>query len=115
MKLSQIAEILEAEYLCGKERCDMEIESICGSDLMSDVMAYVKEGGMLLTGLIHPQVIRTAEMMDISAIVFVRGKKPDENIIKLAIEKNIAILSTALPMYQACGRIYSASTGEGKT
>jgi len=65
MKAREILEILNAELLTGEENLDMEFNAACGSDLMSDVMAYVKENVVLLTGLVNPQVIRTAEMMDI--------------------------------------------------
>lgn len=113
MKLSKVAEILGAEILVAGQT-DMEIESACGSDLMSDVMAYVKENVLLLTGLVTPQVVRTAEMMDIKAIVFVRGKTPGENVLELAQEKGIAILRTCEPMFIACGKLYSAGiTGKG--
>ena len=63
---------------------------------------------MLLTGLINPQVIRTAEMVDMKAIVFVRGKEPTEEILELAREAGIAILATKLPMYISCGKLYEA-------
>lgn len=113
MKLSKIIEILNAELLSG-DNMDMEIISACGSDLMSDVMAYVKENVLLLTGLVSPQVIRTAEMMDIKAVVFVRGKTPGENILELAAEKNIAVMTTHNPMFIACGKLYEAGlTGKG--
>jgi len=113
MKLSKVAEILGAEILYdGGE--DIEIESACGSDLMSDVMAFVKENVLLLTGLVSPQVIRTAEMMDIRAVVFVRGKVPAQNILELAREKGIAVMSTNYPMFIACGKLYSEGlTGKG--
>jgi len=113
MKLSKIAEILGAEILSDGEE-DIEIESACGSDLMSDVMAFVKENVLLLTGLVSPQVIRTAEMMDIRAVVFVRGKVPGQNILDMAREKGIAVMSTCYPMFIACGKLYSAGlTGKG--
>ncbi len=113
MKLNEVIKILGAEILVGGQT-DMEIESACGSDLMSDVMAYVKENVLLLTGLATPQVIRTAEMMDIKAIVFVRGKTPGQNVLDLAQEKGIVILRTCEPMFIACGKLYSAGiTGKG--
>lgn len=107
MKLREVVRILEANLLSGDDM-DMEILSACGSDLMSDVMAYVKENVMLLTGLISPQVIRTAEMMDIKAVVFVRGKNPGQNILELAEEKGIALMTTCHPMFIACGKLYEA-------
>lgn len=114
MKVSEIVRVLEAEVLMGNEDSELEITSACGSDLMSDVMAYVKENVLLLTGLNNPQVIRTAEMMDIKIVTFVRGKSPDQNIINLAKEKDIMVLTTKHPMFIACGKLYSAGiTGRG--
>jgi len=108
MKAREILEILNAELLTGEENLDMEFNAACGSDLMSDVMAYVKENVVLLTGLVNPQVIRTAEMMDIKLVVFIRGKRPEEKIIQMAKEKGIAIMTTNDPMFIACGKLYSA-------
>lgn len=108
MKITKVKEILNAKVLTGEELLDTEVNSACGSDLMSDVLAYVKDRALLLTGLVNPQVVRTAEMMDISAIVFVRGKVPEDNVIDLAKSKDMVILSTDYPLYIACGRLYSA-------
>lgn len=113
MKLREVVEILDATLISGND-LDMEIVSACGSDLMSDVMAYVKENVLLLTGLVSPQVVRTAEMMDIKAVVFVRGKVPGQNIVELAEEKGIILMSTSNPMFIACGKLYGAGlTGKG--
>lgn len=113
MKLREVVEILDATLISGND-LDMEIVSACGSDLMSDVMAYVKENVLLLTGLVSPQVVRTAEMMDIKVVVFVRGKVPGQNIIELAEEKGIVLMSTNNPMFIACGKLYDAGlTGKG--
>lgn len=107
MKVSQIAEILEARVLTGAELMDRtEIHSACGSDMMSDVLAYVKDQGALLTGLVNPQVVRTAEMMDMHCIIFVRGKQPDDNLVALAKARDIIILCTRHRMYKACGLLY---------
>ena len=108
MKVSEIINILEAELVVGNENLNMDIQSACGSDLMSDVMAYVKDSVIILTGLFNPKVIRTAEMMDIKVVTFVRGKKLEPKIIDLAKELNITILTTKHPMFIACGRLYSA-------
>lgn len=113
MLVSEIKQILEAEFICGEDKADSNVESACGSDMMSDVLAYVKDQGVLLTGLVNPQVIRTAEMMDMHVIVFVRGKMPDEDMIALAKSKNMALLSTKMPMYIACGKLYSAGLSGG--
>ena len=107
MKVSEIIEILEAELLVGTGT-DMEIHAACGADLMSDVMAYVKDNVLLLTGLVSPQVIRTAEMMDIKAVVFVRGKNPGPAVLELAEEKGMIVLTTRNPMFIACGKLYGA-------
>jgi len=109
MILSEIADVIKAEVLSGEsadELNDIDIHNACGSDLMSDVLAFVKDQSLLLTGLVNLQVVRTAEMMDIRAVCFVRGKTPPESLIELAKELGIVILKTQLPMYIACGRLY---------
>lgn len=107
MKINAIKELLDAEVLCGSESLEKEIHSACGSDMMSDVLAYVKDQAVLLTGLVNAQVIRTAEMMDMKCIVFVRSKRPSQDMIELAQESGIAVLTTAKRMYDACGILYS--------
>lgn len=115
MRISRIAEILDAEIICCKDTADtVEVNSACGSDMMSDVLAYVKDQGLLLTGLCNPQVIRTAEMMDILAVAFVRGKKPDAAMIELAESKGIILMTTDSRMYLACGKLYEAGLDAGK-
>lgn len=107
MLLSEIKNVLGAEFLgCDETLLEKDIKTAFGSDLMSDVLAFVDEQTMLLTGLINSQVIRTAEMMDITAICFVRGKTPAEDVIELANEKDIAILTTPKTMYTSCGLLY---------
>lgn len=114
MLLSQIVELINGEIHTCSERINLDIRSACGADLMSDVMAFSKENTMLLTGLINPQVIRTAEMMDIQVVVFVRGKKPSREMCELAEEKGIVLLSTNLSMFTACGVLYKAGiVGKG--
>ncbi|MEG2931843.1 MAG: hypothetical protein RR825_08640, partial [Ruthenibacterium sp.] len=85
---------------------EREVSSACGSDFMSDVLAYVKNQALLLTGLVNPQVIRTADMMDMKCIVFVRGKMPDESILELARDRDIVVMSANIRMYTACGLLY---------
>ncbi len=106
MKISEIKSILNAELICGEEYLDNEVFTACGSDMMSDVLAYVKEQAVLLSGLVNPQVVRTAEMMDMKCIVFVRGKHPDMDMIDLAVERDIVLLGTNLEMFTACGLLY---------
>ena len=108
MEMSKVKEALNAEVLCGGDRLDEKVLSACGSDLMSDVLAFVKDQSMLLTGLMNPQVIRTAEMMDMKCVVFVRGKTPDHSILELAESMDIVIMTTNYRMYEACGRLYAA-------
>jgi len=107
MKICEVKEVLSAEVLCGNELMNNEVSYAFGSDLMSDVLAFVKGKTLLLTGLTNQQVVRTAEMADLSAIVFVRGKKPGEDIVDLATEKNIVLLMTRDTMYTASGKLYS--------
>lgn len=111
MKISDIKALLDAEVVCGEENLDHEVYSACGSDMMSDVLAYVKDQAVLLTGLVNPQVVRTAEMMDMVCIVFVRSKCPTEEMITLARESNIVLLKTKKRMYEACGKLYASGLG----
>ena len=107
MKISTIKDLLDAKVICCEEGLSRHVYSACGSDMMSDVLAYVKDQAVLLTGLVNSQVIRTAEMMDMRCIVFVRGKQPSEDMLALAKESGIAVLATDERMYQACGKLYA--------
>lgn len=113
MTINEIQKSVEAELIDGTGRDDVEILSACGADLMSDVMAFVKDQVLLLTGLINVQVIRTAILMDIQAICFVRGKRPNQEMIEMAKENGIVLLSTKLPMFLACGRLYESGVRQG--
>lgn len=114
MTIGNIRDLLGAVMLCGEDKLDVEFHSACGSDLMSDVLAFVKDQAVLLTGLVNPQVIRTAEMMDMRCVIFVRGKMPDEHTLRLARELGIALMSTQKRMYTACGILYANGLqGEG--
>ncbi|MBL7152111.1 MAG: hypothetical protein ISS79_00215 [Phycisphaerae bacterium] len=106
MKLEDIKRLLEAEVIVGGDLLGQEIKMACGSDLMSDVLSFVKSEAILLTGLTNPQVVRTAEMADLVAICFVRGKKPPQETTELAEAKNIPLLTTPLPMFESCGRLW---------
>ena len=107
MTISKIRELLSAELICGEGDLSDEVYTACGSDMMSDVLAYVKDQAVLLTGLVNTQVVRTAEMMDMICIVFVRNKRPSEEMIALARDHNIVLMSTPKRMYEACGILYS--------
>lgn len=106
MKIGTIRDLLGAQVICCEDGLSRHVYSACGSDMMSDVLAFVKEQGLLLTGLLNPQVVRTAEMMDMRAILFVRNKQPNEEILALAEQFGIVVMSTPLHMFEACGRVY---------
>jgi hypothetical protein len=108
MKLSEIIKHAKGEVLNPAVFIDNEIVGGCGADLMSDVLTAVKPGAVLLTGLCNPQVVRTAEMADIHAIVFLRGKKPTLEMTELATQKNIPLISSEMGMFELCGRLYKA-------
>ena len=107
MQIREIARLLEAEVLCGEELLDGEVKSACGCDMMSDVLAFVKDQAVLITGLCNPQVVRTAMMMDMRCIVFVRGKVPGDDIIQLACDAGIVVMRCDERMYVACGLLYT--------
>ena len=113
MQIRKIAELLNAEILCGNDHLDGVVNSACGCDMMSDVLAFVKDQAVLLTGLCNPQVVRTAEMMDMRCIVFVRGKKPSADILALAEEAGIVVMATSERMYVACGKLYANGLAGG--
>ena len=107
MKLREIKELLDAEVIWGEDLLDEEIKFAGGSDLMSDVLAFGKPGILLLTGLSNTQSVRTADIIEAKAIVYVRGKKPDKGGIELAIIKKIPMLSTKNMMFSTCGILYN--------
>ena len=107
MKISKMQELLGAEVLCCEENLGKHVYSAFGCDLMSDVLAYVTDQAVLLTGLVNPQVIRTALMLDMVCIVFVRSKSPSEEMLELARENGIVMMSTDKTLYSTCGTLYS--------
>ncbi len=106
MTVQDIKEILECEVITKDTDLSREVHTACGSDMMSDVLAFVKDQSVLLTGLINPQVVRTADMMDMVCIVFVRGKEPNEDVVELAEERGIVMMKTRYRMFTACGLLY---------
>lgn len=116
MKVKEIAEILEGEVLCCEHLAETQVKTACGSDMMSDVLAFVKEQAVLVTGLVNPQVVRTAEMMDMHCIVFVRGKRPSKEMIEMAEERDMVIICSEYEMFTACGKLYQGGLrgGSGK-
>jgi predicted transcriptional regulator len=108
MTIRQIRDLLDAQVLTGEDILDTELKTACGSDLMSDVLAFVKDQTVLLTGLTNPHVIRTAEMLDVTCIVFARGKQPTKDMLEMAQDKGIAMLATRHTLYVTCGKLYAA-------
>ncbi len=106
MKVKEIIEIAEAEVLAGTYDDDLNIDYCYSCDLMSDVLAYVENPVILITGLMHPQVLRTAEMLDIKAVIIVRGKRPSEELIEMAKTRNILLLATKFSMFTVSGMLY---------
>lgn len=106
MTIRDVMTIVEGTVLYGEDMLDQPVDTACGSDLMSDVLAFVKEKTVLITGLINPHVVRTAEMLDITCIVFSRGKLPSSEILEMAEEAGIAVISTRMTTYTACGELY---------
>lgn len=115
MTVSEVVALVEGQFFYGEEKGDREVGSACGADLMSDVMAFVKDRVLLLTGLVNPQVIRTAELLDIHAILFVRGKIPGRDMIDMAEDADIILAGTKLPMFISCGKLYEAGLRTGGT
>lgn len=113
MRIKDVKDILDAELLSGEELLDVEVRAACGSDMMSDVLAYVKDQAVLLTGLMNQQAIRTAAMMDMVCVVFVRDKRPGEEILAVAKESGIAVMTTTHRMFTSCGLLYEAGLNGG--
>ncbi len=105
MTITDVQTILKAEIVCGNN-LTAEVHTACGSDMMSDVLAFVKDQSVLLSGLVNTQVVRTAEMMDMLCVVLVRGKEPTAEMIELAEEFGIVLMKTPLCMFTACGLLY---------
>jgi predicted transcriptional regulator len=112
VKLEDIAKLIDADVLSGEDKLStLDVCTACGADLMSDVLAFCHERTLLLTGLASPQVVRSAEVAGLSGIVFVRGKKPGEDVLELAEMLGIPLLATDFPMFEACGMLYAAGIG----
>ena len=109
MTIGEIKESLNATVLACEDKLNNEVYSAFASDMMSDTLAFAKDVSILLTGLCNPQVMRTADLLDIDCIIFIRGKEPTENMIELAISNDICVLSTNYEMYVACGILYNTN------
>jgi len=109
MKLSQIVEALEAKVLTGDDLLEKDIDTCGASDLMSDILAGLSEGCILLTGLTTVQVIRTAMVAEVGAVVFVRDKTPPQEVIDLAQEQELPLISSPYSMFVSCGRLHACN------
>lgn len=107
MKISEVQKLLNAEVVAGKDMLDEDVYSAFGSDMMSEVLAYVQDQGVLLTGLVNEQIIRTAAMMNMSCIILVRGKQPTEQMVEMAEDNMLVLLTTKLTMYETSGILYT--------
>ena len=107
MKLGEIRDVLGAELITGDADLEKEIKYVIAADLLSDVLAYSRgPGALLITGIAHPQVIYAANTIDLGAILFVRGKRPNEATLELANENHLPLLTTSYIMFETCGRLY---------
>ena len=108
MNLGDLVKIVEGKVLTYSIDVSEIILGGCGADLMSDVLASIEPGAVLLTGLCNPQVIRTAQMADVAAVVLVRGKRPPESTIDLANEEGIPLITSPYGTFELCGRLFKA-------
>jgi predicted transcriptional regulator len=108
MTLTEVLALIDGRPISAHTDLNQQVQMACGADLMSDVLAFSHAGTLLMTGLTNPQVVRTAEMAGVQAIVFVRGKYPPPETISLAEEKSIPLLASRYTMYETCGRLYAA-------
>ena len=111
MEIAVLRDLLEAEVLCGEERLEDEVDTLFGGEMRSDVLGCPDELHCLITGLINQQVIRTADMMDIGLVIFVRGKRPSEEVVEMARQRDMVVMLTRCRMFTACGRLYEAGLG----
>lgn len=107
MNLKEIKKILKADVLSENADLSTDVPRVIASDLMSDVLAFSASGALLVTGLTNSQAVRTVEVADLCAIIFVRGKRPSEETIRLAEKRDIPLLTTPFPTFQVCGELYS--------
>ena len=108
MTIRQVMEIVDGKVLIGEDRLDGRVDTACGSDLMSDVLAFVNEKTVLITGLTNPHVLRTADMLDLKCLVFARGKIPSDDIVEQADEQGLVVITTPETAFTTCGLLYEA-------
>jgi len=111
MTIREVAEALGCEIVCGGQNADKPLAAAFGADLMSDVLTYAAEGCLLLTGMMNAHVLRTAQILDVPCVMFVRGKRPTDEIIEMATQMGITLLACSSTLYEACGRLYACGLG----
>lgn len=107
MTLTDVKNILKAEVFVGEDRLATTVTAGTGSDLMSDMLRVPKTGVVLLSGLNTVQVVRTSVIAAVAAVVLVRGKRPNQDMIDQASEHGLPLMSTPFTMFTACGRLFS--------
>ncbi|MEG0310631.1 MAG: hypothetical protein RR604_06955 [Eubacterium sp.] len=106
MKLSEVRDLLDARILTGESHLNDDVFVACGCDLMSDVLRYAKENGVLLTGLVNKQVFNTVDMANMHSIVFVRNKIPGSDLLEMANDIDVLIMTTNHNLFEACDILY---------
>jgi predicted transcriptional regulator len=113
LKIAEICKVLDGEVVAYEAGMGQEVEEICAADLMSDVLAFTTPGALLLTGLANVQSVITAHVAEVKAIVYVRGKRPDADAVRLAEQKSIPLVASPLSMFTACGRLFEKGLKSG--
>lgn len=113
LTLAEIQDVVEAEVITGEKHLDRDFREVCGADLMSEVLAFASSGSILITALRNVQSVITAHVAEVKAIVYVRGKRPDDEAVNLAEQKQIPLLTTPLTMFEVCGRLYTKGLKSG--
>jgi predicted transcriptional regulator len=108
MNVEELIRLVDGKLCTTPVNLAREIKGGCGADLMSDVLASIQPEAVLLTGLCNPQVVRTAQMADVAAVVLVRGKQPPKETVDLANQEGIPLIITPYGMFELCGRLYQA-------
>ena len=108
MTIADMVRVLHADVLCGQDRIDTPVYTACCSDLMSDVLAFVNEKTVLITGLTNPHVLRTADMLDLKCLVYARGKVPGQDLVEQANEQGLVVIITRETAFTTCGLLYEA-------
>ena len=113
MTLAEIRDILQCEVLTGEDGLAVEVETVVASDGMSEILAFARPGALMITGLTNVQSVRTADIANVRAMVYIRGKRPVEKVIGLARQSDIPVLATRLGMFDACGMLREAGLKGG--